>query len=262
MLIDSHCHLDRLDLSDYQGDRQAAIQAARAAGVELMLCIGVELDAVQPVIDLAEQHADVYATVGVHPLYRDNPQPTLQQLLHWAEHPRVVALGETGLDYFYPNADEAWQQAAFEIHVEAARQSGLPLVIHTRQAKDDTLAILRRCGGGEVRGVLHCFTEDLDMARQAVEMGFLISISGIVTFANAKALREVVKALPLEALMIETDSPWLAPVPYRGRPNEPRYLPEVAAAVAKLQNVSVERLAEATAANFFGLFPKARGESR
>lgn len=258
MLIDSHCHLDRLDLTPYDGNVQAAIQAARDAGVGTFLCIGVDLQSLQPVIALAEQDSAIFATVGVHPLYRENPLPELSELLHWAGHPRVVALGETGLDYFYPNADVDWQKMSFETHVEAAHRTGLPLVIHTRQAKEDTLAILRNGGQGELRGVLHCFTEDLDMAQQAVELGFLISISGIVTFANASALRDVVKALPLESLLIETDSPWLAPVPYRGRSNEPCYLPAVAETVAKLKGVDVETVARVTSDNFFRLFNKAQ----
>jgi TatD DNase family protein len=258
MLIDSHCHLDRLDLGPYDGDTGAAILAARAAGVATMLCIGVDLPSLQPVIELAESDPAIFATVGVHPLYRDNPLPDLADLIKWAGHPKVVALGETGLDYFYPDADQVWQQQSFETHIEAAHQTGLPLVIHTRQAKQDTLAILRDGGRGNIRGVLHCFTEDLDMALQAVELGFLISISGIVTFANAGELRDVVSALPLDALLIETDSPWLAPVPYRGRSNEPRYLPAVAEAVAKLKGIDVAELATITSANFFRLFNKAQ----
>lgn len=256
-LVDSHCHLDRLNLDAYNGDFQALMAATRADGISHMLCIGVDLETFPRVRELAEQHPDIHASVGVHPLYRESREPCAEELARLAEHPRVVAIGETGLDYFYAREDHGWQTARFIEHIRAARLCGLPLVIHTRGAKDDTLALLRSEGGGEVSGVLHCFTEDLDMARQAMEMGFYISISGIVTFRNAEALRETVRQLPLERLLIETDSPWLAPIPYRGKPNEPRYVAQVAECVARLQEVSVAELARATRDNFYTLFDKA-----
>ncbi|MCC4309291.1 TatD family hydrolase [Alcanivorax marinus] len=256
-LVDSHCHLDRLNLDAYDGDFQAMMAATRADGVSHMLCIGVDLETFPRVRDLAESHPDVHATVGVHPLYKESREPDADELVRLADHPRVVAIGETGLDYFYAKEQRDWQQRRFVAHIQAARRTGLPLVIHTRGAKEDTLALLREHGGGDVRGVLHCFTEDTDMAEQAMAMGFYISISGIVTFRNAEALRDTVRALPLERLLIETDSPWLAPVPFRGKPNEPRHVARVAECVADLKALPVAEVARVTRDNFYTLFSKA-----
>ncbi|MAO60584.1 MAG: hydrolase TatD [Alcanivorax sp.] len=256
-LVDSHCHLDRLNLDAYEGDFQAMMAATRADGISHMLCIGVDLETFPRVRELAERHDDVHATVGVHPLYKDSREPDADELVRLADHPRVVAIGETGLDYFYAKEERDWQRKRFVAHIQAARRTGLPLVIHTRGAKDDTLALLREHGGGEVRGVLHCFTEDTDMAEQAMAMGFYISISGIVTFRNAEALRDTVRALPVERLLIETDSPWLAPVPFRGKPNEPRHVARVAECVADLKGLPVAELARVTRDNFYTLFSKA-----
>lgn len=258
MLVDSHCHLDKLDLSPYDGDLDAALQAAYARSISHILCIGINLENIDDVVQLAERHEPVFASVGVHPLYRESREPSIAELLEIARHPKVVAIGETGLDYFYGEGDLQWQRDRFLIHIEAARQSRLPLIIHTRGAKQDTLDSLRQHGGGEVEGVLHCFTEDLDMAKQAVDMGFLISISGIVTFRNASELRDVVKALPLDRLLVETDAPWLAPVPHRGRQNEPQYVVEVAEKVAEIKSVTLEEVARLTTENFFRIFPKAQ----
>lgn len=258
MLVDSHCHLDKLDLSAHGGDLNKALQAAYQRHVDHILCIGIDLEHIDDVVTLAEQHESVFASVGVHPLYRESREPQLQDLIRVSGHPRVVAIGETGLDYFYGEGDLQWQKERFVVHIEAARQTRLPLIIHTRGAKEDTLAYLREVGQGEVQGVLHCFTEDLDMAQRAVDMGFLISISGIVTFRNAVELRDVVRALPLDRLLVETDAPWLAPVPHRGRKNEPQFVVEVAAKVAELKGVSLEEVARVTTDNFFSLFSKAR----
>lgn len=258
MLIDSHCHLDKLDLSAHDGDLDAALQAAYARQVSHVLCIGIDLENIGDVIGLAEHYDSVYASVGVHPLYRESREPRLEELLEISHHPKVVAIGETGLDYFYGEGDLQWQKGRFITHIEAARESRLPLIIHTRGAKEDTLAYLRDQGVGAVNGVLHCFTEDLDMAKQAVDLGFLISISGIVTFRNASELRDVVKALPLDRLLVETDAPWLAPVPHRGKKNEPQYVVEVAEKVAELKGVTLAEVAQQTSANFFNLFTKAR----
>lgn len=255
-LVDSHCHLDRLNLDAYDGDFQALMSATRADGISHMLCIGVDLETFPRVRELAERHDDVHATVGVHPLYKESREPDADELVSLADHPKVVAIGETGLDYFYAKQERDWQKRRFIEHIHAARRTGLPLVIHTRGAKDDTLALLREHGDG-VRGVLHCFTEDLDMAEQAMELGFYISISGIVTFRNAEDLRDTVRRLPLERLLIETDSPWLAPVPFRGKPNEPRFVAKVAECVADLKQVSVAELARVTRDNFYTLFNKA-----
>lgn len=256
-LVDSHCHLDRLNLDAYHGDFQAMLAATRADGISHMLCIGVDLETFPRVRELAEAHDDVHATVGVHPLYKESREPDADELVRLADHPRVVAIGETGLDYFYAKEERDWQRKRFVEHIRAARRTGLPLVIHTRGAKDDTLALLREHGEGQVRGVLHCFTEDRDMAEQAIDLGFYISISGIVTFRNAEELRDTVRRLPLERLLIETDSPWLAPVPYRGKPNEPRFVARVAECVADLKQVPVADLARITRENFYTLFNKA-----
>jgi TatD DNase family protein len=194
----------------------------------------------------------------VHPLYRDSREPTRAELVELAAHPRVVAIGETGLDYFYAKGDPSWQRDRFAEHIAAARETGLPLVVHTRDARDDTIAMLRDLGNGEVRGVMHCFTEDMAMAERAMELGFYISISGIVTFRNADALREVVRALPLDRLLIETDAPWLAPMPHRGKQNEPRYVADVARFVADLKQLPAPELVAITRDNFFSLFSKAR----
>ena len=258
MLIDSHCHLDKLDLAAHGGDVNGALQAAYARHVSHVLCIGINLENMGDVIALAEAHDPVFASVGVHPLYQESREPTCDELLAIAAHPKVVAIGETGLDYFYGEGDLQWQKDRFIVHIEAARECQLPLIIHTRGAKEDTLGYLRAYGGGAVNGVLHCFTEDLDMAKQAVDMGFLISISGIVTFRNASALRDVVKALPLDRLLVETDAPWLAPVPHRGKKNEPQFVVEVAEKVADLKGMTVAQVAQQTSANFFGLFQKAQ----
>ena len=256
--VDSHCHLDRLNLDAHGGDFSAMMTATEEAGVSHMLCIGVDLESFPDVQALADRYPHVFASVGVHPLYKESREPSAEELVERASHPKVVAIGETGLDYFYAKEERDWQRRYFIAHIEAARETGLPLVIHTRGAKDDTLALLREHGQGEVKGVLHCFTEDLDMALQAIEMGFYVSISGIVTFRNAESLRDTVKALPIERLLIETDSPWLAPVPFRGKPNEPRFVAQVAECVAELKGVPVDELARVTADNFFTLFSKAQ----
>lgn len=256
--VDSHCHLDRLNLDAHGGDFAAMMAASEEAGVSHMLCIGVDLETFPNVQALAEQYPHVFASVGVHPLYKESREPSVAELLERAAHPKVIAIGETGLDYFYAKEERDWQKRYFIAHIQAARETGLPLVVHTRGAKDDTLNLLREHGGGEVKGVLHCFTEDLDMALQAIDLGFYISISGIVTFRNAQSLRDTVKVLPIEKLLIETDSPWLAPVPFRGKPNEPRFVANVAECVAELKGVTVEELGQITADNFFTLFEKAQ----
>lgn len=252
MFVDSHCHLDRLDLAALETDLAGALDAARARGVQHFLCIGVDLESLPAVLAVADAHDDVSASVGVHPLHLDALEPEIEKLMELAAHPKVVAIGETGLDYHYDQEKPADQQRRFRKHIEAARRTGKPLVVHTRDARADTLALLREEGAS--RGVLHCFTEDWDTARSALDLGFYISFSGIVTFANAKALREVARKVPLERLLIETDSPWLAPVPYRGKTNQPAYVVDVARAVAELRGMGVEELGEQTSANFRCLF--------
>lgn len=257
MLIDSHCHLDRLKLDNYNGDLSAAIGAAVERGVSQFLCVGISLSNVEQVMAIARQYPQVVASVGVHPLDVDKGLASEQQLLDWSENPEVVALGETGLDYYYSEDNKQQQRSSFEVHLRAAKAAGLPTIVHTRDAREDTLAIIRDYGCEKASGVLHCFTEDWDMARRAMDMNYFISISGIVTFRNADALRDVVKKTPLERLLVETDAPYLAPVPYRGKSNEPKFVREVAEFIAELKGVSFEALAEQTSANFYRLFPRA-----
>ncbi|RHW22607.1 TatD family hydrolase [Pseudomonas jilinensis] len=255
MLIDSHCHLDRLDLTAHNGSLDAALDAARARGIGKFLCIGVDAANAPTVKALAERYADVYCSVGIHPLDLSRSEPTdLQWLIQALAHPRVVAIGETGLDYHYEPELAAQQQASFRCHLQAAQQTGKPVIIHTREARADTLALLREADLPQA-GVLHCFTEDWDMAKAALDMGYYISLSGIVTFRNAEALRDVARQVPADRLLVETDSPYLAPVPHRGKPNEPQYVHEVASFLAELRGESFEQLAEQTTANFHRLFP-------
>lgn len=258
MLIDSHCHLDRLDLGAHGGSLDAALDAARARGVSQFLCIGVSADNAAAVKSVAERYDDVHCSVGVHPLdLQPGDSPALEWLLGELKHPRVVAIGETGLDYHYePDAAEL-QQQAFRLHLEAAKVTGKPVIVHTREARADTLALLREAALPQA-GVLHCFTEDWDMARAALDLGFYISLSGIVTFRNASALREVALQVPADRLLVETDSPYLAPVPYRGKPNLPEYVREVAEFLADLRGVPFETFAEQTSENYLRLFPLAR----
>ncbi|RRV29498.1 TatD family deoxyribonuclease [Pseudomonas sp. o96-267] len=257
MLIDSHCHLDRLDLAAHGGSLDAAMDAARAVGVGHFLCIGVSADNAATVKALAERYDDVDCSVGVHPLdLEPGAEPALDWLLGELAHPKVVAIGETGLDYHYEPESAALQQASFRLHLEAARITGKPVIVHTREARADTLALLREAALPQA-GVLHCFTEDWDMAKAALDIGFYISLSGIVTFRNAEALREVARQVPVDRLLVETDSPYLAPVPHRGKPNLPQYVREVAEYLAVLRGVSYEALAEQTSNNFKRLFPLA-----
>ncbi|MDH4499642.1 TatD family deoxyribonuclease [Pseudomonas aeruginosa] len=258
MLVDSHCHLDRLDLAAHGGSLDAALDAARARGVGQFLCIGVSADNAQAVKALAERYADVHCSVGVHPLdLEPGSAPALDWLLGELAHPRVVAIGETGLDYHYEPEAAELQQEAFRLHLEAARITAKPVIVHTRKARADTLALLREAALPQA-GVLHCFTEDWEMARSALDLGFYISLSGIVTFRNADALREVARQVPADRLLVETDSPYLAPIPHRGKPNLPEYVRDVAEFLATLRGVSLETLAEQTTANFHRLFPLAR----
>lgn len=255
MLIDSHCHLDRLDLTPYNGSLDALLDAARSRGVGKFLCIGVDADNAPAVQQLAERYADVYCSVGIHPLdLKDGKATDLSWLLTALDHPRTVAIGETGLDYHYEPELAEQQKASFAIHLQAAQQTGKPVVIHTRAARQDTLDMLREADLTNA-GVLHCFTEDWDMARAALDMGYYISLSGIVTFRNADALREVARQVPADRLLVETDSPYLAPIPHRGKPNEPQFVCEVAAFLADLRGESLERLQQQTTDNFHRLFP-------
>jgi len=254
MYIDSHCHINFPDLAEKLPevfDLMAANQVSHA------LCISVELEKFPEIRALAEAHPNVYASVGVHPDHEDCTEPTVERLVALADHPKVVAIGETGLDYFRLTGDLEWQRERFRTHIRAARECKKPLVIHTRSAADDTLRLMREERAGEAGGVMHCFTESLAVAEAAIELGFYISFSGIVTFKNAKDLREVAAAIPLERMLIETDSPYLAPVPHRGQTNQPGFVMHVAEEIARVRGISVETVGEATTQNFFRLFAAA-----
>mgnify|MGYP005613116413 FL=1 len=262
MLIDSHCHLDRLDLSAHGGSLDAALAAARGRGVGHFLCIGISADNAAAVKALSERYADVDCTVGVHPLdLQPGAAPGLDWLLAELNHPHVVAIGETGLDYHYEPEAAELQRQAFRLHLQAAQLTGKPVIVHTREARADTLALLREAALPQA-GVLHCFTEDWPMAKAALDLGFYISLSGIVTFRNADALREVARQVPADRLLIETDAPYLAPIPHRGKPNLPEYVRDVAEFLAPLRGVTVDTLAEQTTQNFQRLFPLARVNRR
>ncbi len=251
-LVDSHCHLDLLDLSPFGGSLDRAIDTAIKAEVKKMLCISVDMEKIPQIIRLAEQYPMVYASVGVHPSEDKGEEVDPARLLEYAKHPKVIAIGETGLDYYYEYTDRALQQQRFVQHIEVAKQCRKPLIIHTRQAQEDTLAILRT---HQVESaVFHCFTEGIDMARQGLDLGLYISFSGILTFKNAEALREVARFVPLERILVETDSPYLTPVPYRGKPNYPGYTRLVAECLADLKGLSYPEVRDQTTRNFHQLF--------
>lgn len=255
MYIDSHCHIDFPELAA----RMPEVLAKMAENqVTHALCVSVDLPDFPRVLALAEQYPHIYASVGVHPDYADTPEPTVDGLVELAAHPKIIAIGETGLDYYRLEGDLEWQRERFRVHIRASRITGKPLIIHTRAASADTIRIMREEGAGVdaggVAGVMHCFTESLAVAEAALEMGFYISFSGIVTFKSAKDLQAVARAVPLERMLIETDSPYLAPVPFRGRMNEPGYVRHVAEFLADLKGVPLEQVAARTTANFRRLF--------
>lgn len=254
MFVDSHCHLNFPELSE---NITSVRQLMHDEKIGHALCVSVTLDKFPEVLSLAEQYDNFYASVGVHPDYEDIQEPTVAELVSLAKHPKVVAIGETGLDYFRLTGDLEWQRERFRTHIRAAILAYKPLIIHTRNAVDDTLRIMREEGVEKVGGVLHCFTESWEMAKAAIEMGFYISFSGIVTFKNAKELKEVAKQVPLERILIETDSPYLAPVPFRGKINQPAYVKYVGQEIANLRGISIEEVAAATTQNFFKLFKHA-----
>ena len=251
MFVDSHCHLDFPELA---AELPSLLDAMAAARVTHALCISVNLPDWPAVHALAIAHANLYATVGVHPDYADTPEPSVTDLVERAARPKVVAIGETGLDYYRATGDLEWQRERFRTHIRAAVATRKPLVIHTRAAAADTLAIMREEGARDAGGVMHCFTETWEVASAALDMGFHISLSGIVTFRNAQDLKDVARRVPLERLLIETDAPYLAPVPFRGKRNEPAYVAHVAAEIARLRDAPPEAIGAATSANFFKLF--------
>lgn len=254
MLVDSHCHLDRVDLRHQDGDFARLIAACAEAGVTRMLCVAIDLEHYPAMRALVDPFPLIDVSVGVHPNEAGGEEPTVERLLALAADPRVVAIGETGLDYYRGEGDLGWQHDRFRTHVAAARVCRKPLIIHTREARQDTIRLLAEEGASDVGGVLHCFTEDWETARQGLDLGFHISFSGILTFKSAAELREVARRVPLDRLLIETDSPYLAPVPHRGRPNQPGYLPHVADCIAELRGMDREAVAEVTTANYRRLF--------
>lgn len=255
MLVDSHCHLDFPDLANYLPDVLQRMQDNR---VGLALCIGVNLEDFPKVLALAEGEERLYATVGVHPEYTDVAEPTEDELLALANHPKVVAIGETGLDYYWQKDKPEWQRERFRTHIRAAKRCGKPLVIHTRESAVDTLRLMAEEGADAAGGVMHCFTENWEVARQALDLGFYLSFSGIVTFKNATIVKEVAQKCPVDRILVETDSPYLAPVPYRGKPNQPAYVLHVAEEIARLRAISLDAVMQATTDNFFNLFKHAK----
>ena len=254
MYFDSHCHLDRIQLEDHDNDFGRLMDTIADEGVTRMVCIGVTLESFDDMYRRIAGLDQVYCTAGVHPDYEQVEEPEVEALCELAERDKVVAIGETGLDYFHQSGQLDWQRERFVTHIEAARECGLPLVIHTREAREDTLELLRRHRAGDVGGVLHCFTESWEMARAAIELGFYISISGIVTFAQAQNVRDMACKIPLERLLIETDSPWLSPAPYRGKPNHPGRVRLVAEKLAEIREQSIDEIATATYRNACQLF--------
>ena len=254
MFFDSHCHLDRIALDEHGGDFDRLLATISEAGVTCMICIGVTLESFDAMHARIAGLEQVYCTAGVHPDYEDVDEPSVERLCELATLDKVVAIGETGLDYYHQQGAPDWQRRRFVTHIEAARACGLPLVIHTRDAREDTLELLRRHRAQEVGGVLHCFTESWEMAREAIELGFYISISGIVTFHQAQNVRDMARRIPLDRLLIETDSPWLSPAPYRGKPNHPGRVALVAEKLAEIRDESLDTIAQSTYRNACRLF--------
>jgi TatD DNase family protein len=250
-LVDSHCHINFPELAGNMGDVLAQMQQNEVVSA---LCVSVNLADFPQILALAERYPHIYASVGVHPDHEGAEEPDVARLVGLAQHPKVIAIGETGLDYFRLKGDLEWQRARFRNHIRAARECGKPLIIHTREAASDTLRIMAEENAAEARGVMHCFTETWEVAEAALAMGFYISFSGIVTFKNAKQIKEVAQRVPLERILIETDSPYLAPVPHRGRLNQPAYVKHVAAEIAMLRGISIDEVGQSTTENFARLF--------
>jgi TatD DNase family protein len=251
MFVDSHCHLNFHELSD---NLEEVLENMRRNGVSHALCVGVTLEAFPEILELAERLPYIFASVGVHPDHEEGEEATQSRLVELAQHPKVIAIGETGLDYYRLHGDLEWQRERFRVHIRAARECNKPLIIHTREASQDTLRIMAEEGAERIGGVMHCFTESLEVAEAALSMNFHISFSGIVTFKKALQVKEVASRIPLERMLIETDAPYLAPVPFRGKLNQPAYVKYVADEIAILRGIPAEQVAEATTANFHRLF--------
>lgn len=254
LLVDSHCHLDRLDLTPFDGELEGALQNAREHGVGHMLCVCIDLEHFNDVLNIAKKYDSVSVSVGVHPNERGGSEPSVEQLAELSQDTNVVAMGETGLDYFRSEGDLEWQRQRFRTHIEAAKQIKKPLIIHMRDATQDTLRIMQEENAAEAGGVMHCFTGNWQAAKEALDMGFYISFSGIVTFKSAIELKEVAKKMPMDRMLVETDSPYLAPVPYRGKSNQPAYVKHVAEHVAELRSITLDKLTRNTTENYFKLF--------
>jgi len=253
-LVDSHCHLDCLDHNAWENGLDGALNDAKAQGVGHMLCVSIELEKFPDLLDIASKYSHVSTSVGVHPNITGGHEPDVEELVKLADNSNVVAIGETGLDYFRSEGDLEWQRNRFRTHIAAAKQSKKPLIIHNRESSVDTMRILKQEGADEIGGVMHCFVENWEVAKQAMDLNFVISFSGIVTFKSAKELQEVAKKMPLDKMLVETDSPYLAPVPFRGKKNQPAYVRYVAEGIAALRNTSLEEIAEHTTQNYFNLF--------
>ena len=254
MLVDSHCHLDCIDLTPFSGHLANVLQAAAAQDVTHFLCVSIDLDRWAGMLKLVQDYERISVSVGVHPGSSPEHSPRADELASLAQHPKVVAIGETGLDYFYGGDSRERQQRSFRSHIRAALQANKPLIVHTRDAKEDTLKILDEEGAAGIGGVLHCFTEDWDMAERAIALNFYVSFSGIITFRNAGPLRDVAKRMPAERILVETDSPYLAPVPHRGKSNHPAWVRHVAECVAEVRGETLDEVAAFTTENYFRLF--------
>ena len=254
MLIDSHCHLDRIDLKPYDNDFNNFMLDAKAKKIEHLLCISIDLVTYPKMLNLVEIHHNISVTVGVHPNAQEGVNPTLDELITLANKDKVIGIGETGLDYFRSEGDLEWQRQRFRDHIKVAKILNKPLIVHTREAKSDTLKILREESAEQVGGIIHCFTEDWEFAKAAMDLNFYISFSGIVTFNNTDIIKEVAKKMPTNRILIETDSPYLAPIPFRGKPNYPLYVQYVAEQLATLRGETFEDIAESTTNNFYELF--------
>lgn len=254
MLVDSHCHLD---FPEFAGRIDQLIDSMSNNEVAYALCAGVSLERFPALLALAETHPQLFAAVGVHPDTQEGTEPDIATLVSLARHPKVVAIGETGLDYYRLEGDMEWQRERFRTHIRAAIHASKPLIIHTRSAAEDTLRLMREECADQIGGVMHCFTESLEVAEAAIEMGFFISFSGIVSFKNAHALKEVARRVPLDRMLVETDAPYLAPVPHRGQTNQPAFVMHVAEEIARLRGISFAEVADITTRNFFQLFRSA-----
>ena len=255
MYIDSHCHINFPELNQ---KIDQVLANMKDNDISHALCVSVTLDKINEILSLTKKYSNVYASVGVHPDYEDIQEPDIETLFNYSKNEKVVAIGETGLDYFRLTGDLSWQRERFRTHIRAAIKSNLPLIIHTRNAQEDTISIMKEESAKSTTGVMHCFTESYEMAKKAIDLGFYISFSGIITFKNAESLRETVKKIPIENILIETDSPYLAPVPNRGKLNEPANVIYVAEKIAELKGIPIEEVAEITTNNFFTLFTKCK----